>query len=188
MVLTGLVNTHPRPVSNSSRKPTWTVRAFTTCRQASRFPRSRTLDRLTATPGTDRFLSNHGLPLCHTSPPQNAAQPFGRGVAAGVLRPLALVEGRRFHGIPAKWGCRVRVSSMEIEGTMADSWIGCSSSVKTWCCAEIFRRATSVDGFSQSPNAVSRSEEICAPYERPAQVPGERHESCRPEKCTPVQE
>jgi len=30
MVLTGLVNTHPRPVSNSSRKPTWTVRAFTT--------------------------------------------------------------------------------------------------------------------------------------------------------------
>ena len=119
---------------------------------------------------------------------QNAAQPFGRGVAEGELRPLALVEGRRFHGIPAKWGCRVRVSSMEIEGTMADSWIGCSSSVKTWCCAEIFRRATSVDGFSQSPNAVSRSEEICAPYERPAQVPGERHESCRPEKCTPVQE
>jgi hypothetical protein len=57
-------------------------------------------------PGTDRFLSNHGLPLCHTSPPQNAAQPFGRGVAAGVLRPLALVEGRRFHGIPAKWGYR----------------------------------------------------------------------------------
>lgn len=42
--------------------------------------------------------------------------------------------------------------------------------------------------FSRSQKAVSRSQEVCAPDERGAQVPGERHESCRREERASVHE
>ena len=52
----------------------------------------------------------------------------------------------------------------------------------------VWRQVRSGGVFSRSQKAVLRPQEVCAPDKRGAQVPGERHESCRREKRAPVHE